>query len=704
MAEFKFHKGDRVVWFSPEGQVIGTIEKVFKDKCWLQPAGSDRIGDPVIKGVSLDAIELYSSELGPIEQAIAQQQAENNCQPQQLFWLYRGELVELLEENLGNCRIRFPGGESPWIHKSELDSFQIGDRVGFFEDEDYFEGEVTEIDLERKVVWVEDGGEIFPEILIEQLRFIEETDNCQSQQLSDENQDSDRAEQSETAIAPKQPETFWLNIDEIHEHPSFQPRGNQYQPDNVKGIDDDVVDQYAEWLEFSEPPAIEVWFGATPFGEECWWLLAGHHRIRALKKAKRDRIECFRKAQSYEEAIYRASISNAGDERARQLYKMRRYEWGEACKQFLRVCDRLSEDAIAEFLDRAAALTGQSKKWSKLNDSAISAVFGVSRSSVIAYRKTIELERAMQPFEKGTRVQLLDFQDYIHIANKAEYRIGTVIRKGGEGLYIEFDYHRIPHGNFLPEQLKILSAEPPFQQVQFKPGDRVWKDGELGTVISVTEGDKNYLSGYEFGVWSVQSDQPIVFWDRGIHNCELDRALDFEGEGEVPDLEFRIGKMQDYLSSIDEDESLEDYEKKSFRDKLEKQIQKLSPDNCQSQQLSQNKSEPTSVKQEEADKRKELLGCDRPAGPGGAELPAPKKPGEDPQTIAPERPAETRDLSVAQREARRSAALNRYNDLIFDLEVLDDADLKELIKLSKAELTRRHRPSQEGDPELREIA
>lgn len=655
MAEFKFHKGDRVAWFSPEGQVIGTIEKVFKDKCWLQPAGTDRIGDPVIKGVSLDAIELYSGEPGPIEVAIAQAETDN-CQPQQL---------------------------SEW---------KIGDRIGFcdleYGDSDFIEGEIIHIDFDAEVVGIKsDDGVCYANIPFGWLDLPSAGKNALV----------------ENAIAEPEPETFWLPITAIAETPIFQPRGSEYQPEDSKGIADDVVEQYAEWLEFSEPPPIEVWFGVI--GNRCeHWLLAGHHRIRALKKAGRENVECFFKATNYEEAVYRASISNAGDSRSRQLYKMRRHEWGEACKQFLRVCDRLSEEAIQEFLDRAAALTGQSTKWSQLNNSAIAAVFGVSRSSVISYRKTIELERAMEPFQKGDRVVLIDFQDYIHIANQHKYRIGTVVRKhSNTGISVLFDYHRIPEGNFLPEQLKIVD-EPPFERPAFKVGDCVWKDGDLGVVLAIEDPENKY-EGMEWGIWSVNCENSLIWWDKGIHTVEANRRLDLEPEtAEIPTVEFRIGKMWDYLAEIEKDDDLEDYQKQSLIDSLTKQIAALDPDNCQPQQLSAD-TKPTSVNHEVAAKREELLGRSRPAGSNGAELPEPKDPGEDPETIARERPEETRDLSVAQYEARRSAALNRYNDLMFDLEVLPDDDLEELIKSAQAELDRRDRSQREDIPTRRlEIA
>ncbi|MEB3831891.1 hypothetical protein [Phormidium sp. CCY1219] len=724
--QFKFYKGDRVQWIPQNGEeiIVGTIEKIFKEKCWLQPAGVDRVGE-IIKGIPLDEIELYSSEsksgTGCNLEFIQGQEQHSSTWAK--FYVRGLEEWQVKEDGRSDNHSNYL--EYVCLDVPENTVFTVFEQDGTKRGTDGFHfwicktsREINRIEADYEsgamvsgnfeIVCHGEGKTKAPRLMDWWVGFTGKSDDkgrSQTQKLAfayhcaeninkrglkkipdfsmpesppAENppvQVSDAIAQP-VAIAQPKPETFWLNIDEIHEHPSFQPRGADYQALENKGIDDDVVAQYAEWLEFSEPPAIEVWFGAIADSEEQWWLLAGHHRIRALKKAERDRVECFCKASTYEEAVYRASVSNAGDERARQIYKMRRHEWGEACKQFLRVCDRLSENAIEEFLDRAALLTGQSKRWSKLNDSAIAAVFGVSRSSVIQYRKAIELEKEMVPFQKGDRVLAIDnCPDLIY-----KHRLGTVVRKSSEGLYIEFDYHRISHGNFLPKHLKIVD-ELPFQQHQFKPGDRVWKDNQFGTVVCVEE-DKQY-SGYEFGVWSPGPDNPVVFWDCGIHTCELDLFLDFEGAGEVPEIEFRVSKMRDYISSIEEDESLENHEKISLRDKLEKQIKKLSPDNCQS--------EFTSIEQEDAAKRKELLGRSRPAGTDGAELPD-KDFGENPETVVG-KDFEVDSSDEARLNARLSAARNAIANLKIDLAILPNSDLVEILNAVKIELANRHRPN-----------
>lgn len=618
-----FKVNDRVQWFNPDGpRVIGVITKVFKEKCWIQPAGADGVGEE-LKGVLLDQIELYSDAPGPIEEMIAQ----------------------------------LNGTPTPGEEPAEQPEKQPK------------ENDSEDFDLSKYV----DEAPTEPK--------------CQDWQFEEKEEViEDKSESDDFGL-------FWLPIAAVEEHQDFQPRGNAWQSTD-KGISSDVVEQYAEWLNHSEPPAIEVWHGQIG-DEEGWWLLSGHHRIRALLKAGRDQVQCFQKATNYEDAIYRAAISNAGGgDRTRQIYKMSRNEWGEACKSFLRVCDRLSEEATREFLDEAVAITGKSKSWNKLNDSAIAAVFGISRGSVQNYQKQIELEKAAAEFPKGTRVLLTHYTE-LQLLGDRKYRLGVVENfDATRGLRVGFDYYRGPNGYFQPKDL--LKVDDPIYEkpTKLKVGDRVWKQDEgNGVVVSVTpEPAVSWLK-------KVDEEYPLICWEDGSHTAHGLYSTDFEGSGEALSIEEQLLKIKQYLSNNSEDEAgyLWDY-----MIELQNHLQSLLGNEANAEEEIA-----TSVTQEEKNQRKELLGRSLPAGGGGmngSELPDKSttngKHPENPEhtAIGPlERPAEATGLEQARAEARKSAALNRYNDLIFDLEVIPDEGLKELIKLAKSELTKRHRPAQEGD-------
>ncbi|MCT7964203.1 hypothetical protein NG791_26345 [Laspinema sp. D1] len=65
MTNSKFAVGDKVVYYYNATNLTGTIVKLFKTKCWIQLVNTSGPED-ILKGVSLDEIELYSSEPGPL--------------------------------------------------------------------------------------------------------------------------------------------------------------------------------------------------------------------------------------------------------------------------------------------------------------------------------------------------------------------------------------------------------------------------------------------------------------------------------------------------------------------------------------------------------------------------------------------------------------------------------------------------------------
>jgi hypothetical protein len=188
--------------------------------------------------------------------------------------------------------------------------------------------------------------------------------------------------------------TVSLNLWDIKEDLNFQPRAANKM--FKFGINPEIVKRYISWLEVSEPPALEVWFG-TLNGTKGYWLLAGHHRLRALKhratkygsKKEYQEAQCKIVANTYQEAVYKSSLSNLGDN---QVYMMGDTEIREACKSFLFVANRLNGESIKEVLDQAQSLTGNKRSWSFLNDSAVSNLFGLSRTTVKNYREELGVE------------------------------------------------------------------------------------------------------------------------------------------------------------------------------------------------------------------------------------------------------------------------------------------------------------------------
>lgn len=415
--------------------------------------------------------------------------------------------------------------------------------------------------------------------------------------------------------------TFWLPIDAIAESPDFQPRGWDWQ-EKDKGIDQDVVEQYAEWLEFSEPPPLEVWQGEIG-GTESYWLIGGHHRIRALKARSRDQVQCFAKAHSYEEAIYRAAISNAGDgDRNRQIFKMEMREWAEACRAFLRVSSSLSEDVIADFLAQAKSLTGNSKTWSKLNDSAIAAVFGVSRQAVGNYRRQAEWQKAVtdKQLNPGQRVEFPS--DRINIDRA--YRLGEVTAIRNYQLIVDWDSvrvrpavsSRIENADVVRSLIKV--RDPRIEKPRFwfdEPG-ALLHHWEFGKCVVVAVGDIDAEESSQiWGVGYISRSEPLIMCLEGTHRGrhfssrghDGDDLFDILGETMEVSLDDRIGALRSRPN---------DAIAQTQADYLEQKYQQ--PEPAAPEPMPEP---PTSVDEETADTRERLLGTRSPQGEDGAELP-----------------------------------------------------------------------------------
>lgn len=441
---------------------------------------------------------------------------------------------------------------------------------------------------------------------------------------------------------------FSIPIEDLKYAEIFQPRASICQ---------DVVQQYKEWLDYSEPPPIEVYRGTLEGEEEAWWVISGHHRVAALLAAQRDTAVCFASAKTYEDAIWRASISNGSGQRSRQIYKMNHQEWAEACKKFLRISDRLSEEAIQEFLQQAVEITGK-KTWKKINASAIAAVFGVSRGSVINYRAAIDLENECKEFPEGTRIVLVSYEE-IHLLNERRFRLGFVQQSSSTALRVKFDYSRCKGGYFLPSDLK-KTDDPPYEKPEFwKIGDRAWSlDKGDGIVVSVIP-NKKY-----FSMKNVSERSPLIMWnDDGEHTCYSPFDIDYEGVvSEPPPIEELIQRIEKYLEKAEES-----YEKKFNENVLE--------------YLKSFISVPSPPKFGNfADSQSQLP--DKSGNYG-------KQP-EDPKTTATnilERPAD--NLLPPKAQARLLAAQTVVANLKLDLEIIPIEDLKQINSAIIAELERR---------------
>ncbi|MCT7964201.1 hypothetical protein NG791_26335 [Laspinema sp. D1] len=311
-------------------------------------------------------------------------------------------------------------------------------------------------------------------------------------------------------------------------------------------------------------------------------------------------------------------------------------------------------------------------------------MFGLSRVSVGNYRKEIEIEREVENFPPGVRVLLVEFQHERFLLEQREHRLGIIEKcDKRRGLYVRFDSCRCPDGYHLPKDLLVVEDAPAETKLP-QLGDRVWSTQGEGIVVAVEPDGFAWSSLY-----NISCHTPLVCFDSGEH--QVLTSFDNDGPGEPLSIDQRLNRLRQFATDNPLTQQI-----------VRQQIAHLESSlNCKPLQVK------NSI-QDEQQQRKALMGRITPAG-DDAELPdltgVHGKQPENPATTAVgvfERPVPVRNLEQAQLQARRSGALNAIANLKLDLPVLEDDEIKAIVKAAKAELTRRHRPSQEGDDQRRQ--
>lgn len=528
------------------------------------------------------------------------------------------------------------------------------------------------------------------------------------------------------------PATKELPLNEILENHIFQPRGTVIYQD---GIDEDVVAQYTEWLEYSDPPALEVWQGCID--DQCgYWLLSGYHRKRALKESDRKTFPCVVFTEencSIEEAIYRANTSNLRS-KERQIFKMRSQECKRACKRFISVMNKLSSEAVREFIDMAQNMSGNKKTWSSLNNSVIGAVFGFSRTTIARLIKEIEFEEILKSAgidqdEQYRQLTRIEFKN-----SAGDVYTGTIryISLNNFNLTVDWDKARWQ----LPE---IIDSTSPFirdiqktnvkrQTVEPHNAGDVWVAG-YGVGILIR--DEN--AKLEPNIWGLENilepdwvDWVILFLDkntRGMH-----RSLASFSRHEV-DIEETTSYMYYPEERIEMLQSSQDnlaaqqirYLRKTMNQPLDHLVdtyfpvnesddnlpepdntddvteEELSPPNINQEPLSLDPSIPPNqtttdeeveddedfyqnTEDEFTETRKRLLGHVKSRGENGAELPSiPPNPDAPPEEFLP-----------SKEEVRKKSVKQAVHEIEISSTFVENSELQRLLIIVKKEIARRN--------------
>lgn len=228
-------------------------------------------------------------------------------------------------------------------------------------------------------------------------------------QLADVNLPSP-AQVANAIPAPPEPDWVWVYISDLwprsgteeSEHPVaqlLQPR---------KGIDMDVATRYSEIVD-SLPP-IEVYEVADSgelHGKRV--IVAGYHRREAEIIRGSDRVRAIIKRGSLGDAIAAANFSNLEHGK-----NMTNDELVGACRNLIRLREtgELGKEWANLLIDRASSRRKDSpgKRFTSLNDSALSVLFGFGGKTVNRYTKSIQRELliAKENYQPGDYVRLSD--------------------------------------------------------------------------------------------------------------------------------------------------------------------------------------------------------------------------------------------------------------------------------------------------------
>lgn len=264
-------------------------------------------------------------------------------------------------------------------------------------------------------------------------------------------------------------------------------------------VDMDIVQQYAEMLEISEPPLIDLWYGEDKAGLTAYYLLSGHHRIEAFRKVGRETTEAVVYSFSYEEAIAFANTSNLTN----SIHRMRSNEVRKACVSFLRIADQLSPQVQEAFIKRACELTGQKKSWKTITDTAVGAMFGFSRSSIHNMRREAEFANYLQALDL-VDVPLKELSTHrVECTLNRETLYGSVesVNLARQAIQVRWDIkrarlsHEVGLKDSTPKLSELSKSQVPQTVPELVEGRLVWIAGE-GIGILFREPDERVYNCY----------------------------------------------------------------------------------------------------------------------------------------------------------------------------------------------------------------
>lgn len=305
----------------------------------------------------------------------------------------------------------------------------------------------------------------------------------------------------------------WVNISEICEHSDFQPREH---------MDGDAIARYVEMLEYSNPPAIELWLLPDPdYKENRLFLIHGHHRFYAARKAKKEIIEAEIKEGDWQSAIMAASTANLVN--GLQLNKQ---DLENACKNYLRAIE----------VSKA-----------KISNREVGRIFGLNEKTVRNYKKDLEIEEKLSDWiERQTR---LFFKKVDDIDDK--YRYGTYFHRGQNNqyrwkIYVNFDYQRHFSSGYYEIDDFEISNHPVPELHNFQLWDVIWHfDYGEGQIACI-----NFQEMPDF-VEYPQVSYYLCLFESGFKEC-YKHGLEFDRPGEMPLIENQIQIIKDAIASIED--------------------------------------------------------------------------------------------------------------------------------------------------------
>ena len=304
-------------------------------------------------------------------------------------------------------------------------------------------------------------------------------------------------------------------IARITEHPDFQPR---------YCLDDFAIDRYVAMLSHSEPPPVELWWV-----ENQLFLVHGHHRLSAARRAGRRHIPAIIRSGSRHDAIKAALLANL-----QNGLPLNRQSLERACKRYIELVPDETNRALAR-------------------------MFGLDEKTVRNYRKDLHCEALVSAWVPGETRLLYSSEGNV----ERRFCLATFKSRcfGGDDRWsvnVHFDSQQFyRNGSYPITSFSVVDDPLPElpDPATFSVGDRVWSlNYGYGFIFHDLPSPRDQEFCRSVGL-SCQDDLRICFspeWSGRLASV-WSASLEFVASGKGLDLEQVLLSLRMAIAQISDD-------------------------------------------------------------------------------------------------------------------------------------------------------